>query len=128
MSEVKTEIKTISLEELKSRLEAPNAPVLVNVLTEEYFTKKNGARIPGSLWIPLDEVGDKFPKMFNKDREIVVYCGGLQCPQSRMAAEKLVNLGFTHVKAFEGGLEEWSKAGNPLETKDNSQSSSSCCG
>lgn len=42
-----------------------------------------------------------------KNGEIVVYCGGPKCPQSRMAAEKLVKFGYINVHAYEGGLEEW---------------------
>jgi rhodanese-related sulfurtransferase len=40
-----------------------------------------------------------------QDGEIVVYCGGLTCPQGRMAAEKLAKLGYENVRADEGGLE-----------------------
>ena len=50
-----------------------------------------------------------------KDAEIVVYCGGPKCPQSRMAAEKLVKLGYENVRAYEGGLEEWKAAGFAVE-------------
>ncbi len=50
-----------------------------------------------------------------KDAEIVVYCGGPKCPQSRMAAEKLAKLGFENVRAYEGGLEEWKAAGFAVE-------------
>jgi rhodanese-related sulfurtransferase len=46
-----------------------------------------------------------------KSAGIVVYCGGLKCPQSRMAAEKLLKLGYENLRAYEGGLEEWKAAG-----------------
>ena len=35
--------------------------------------------------------------------------------QSRMAAEKLVKLGYENVRAYEGGLEEWKLAGLAVE-------------
>jgi rhodanese-related sulfurtransferase len=50
-----------------------------------------------------------------KNQEIVVYCGGPKCPQSRMAAEKLGKLGYGNVRAYEGGLEEWKGAGYAVE-------------
>ena len=50
-----------------------------------------------------------------KNTEIVVYCGGPKCPQSRMAAEKLIKLGYENVRAYEGGLEEWKGAGFAVE-------------
>ena len=34
---------------------------------------------------------------------------------SRMAAEKLITLGYTNVKAYEGGIEEWKEAGHEIE-------------
>ncbi len=53
----------------------------------------------------------KAPK---KDEPIVTYCGGVNCPSSKQAAEKLASLGYTNVLAFEGGLQEWTEAGYPL--------------
>jgi rhodanese-related sulfurtransferase len=50
-----------------------------------------------------------------RNTEIVVYCGGPKCPQSRIAAEKLVRLGYENVRAYEGGLEEWKAAGFAVE-------------
>jgi rhodanese-related sulfurtransferase len=50
-----------------------------------------------------------------KNTEIVVYCGGPKCSQSRMAAEKLVKLGYENVRAYEGGLEKWNAAGMSVE-------------
>jgi rhodanese-related sulfurtransferase len=33
-----------------------------------------------------------------------------------MAAQKLTDLGFTNVRAYEGGLEDWKNAGHSIET------------
>jgi rhodanese-related sulfurtransferase len=49
-----------------------------------------------------------------RDAEIITYCGGPKCPQSMLAAQKLVELGYTNVKAYEGGLEEWKAAGHEV--------------
>ena len=45
----------------------------------------------------------------------MTYCAGPSCTASRDAAEKLVTLGFTRVSRYEGGLEDWAKAGLPFE-------------
>lgn len=84
-----------------------------NVFTDEYF---HGEMIPGSHRVPLDLVGryvahNRVPK----GAEIIVYCAGPECPMSRMAAEKLRKLGFTNVKAYEGGVQEWVGVGHELE-------------
>ena len=84
-----------------------------NVLTDEWF---KGENIFGSRRVPLDKVGNEVRSTNSpKSAEIVVYCGGPKCPQSRMAAEKLVKLGYENVRAYEGGLEEWKSAGLPVE-------------
>ena len=75
--------------------------------------------------MPLDKIGSEVRAMnLPKNAEIVVYCGGPKCPQSRMAAEKLVKLGYEDVRVYEGGLEEWKAAALTIE-KCNLQHSSS---
>ena len=107
------EVKTISTEKLRQRLDQDNSLHLWNVLTDGYFT---GEMIPGSRRVPLDTIGHEVSEgNASKDEEIIVYCGGPKCPQSLQAAQKLMNLGYTNVKAYEGGLEEWKNAGNKIE-------------
>ena len=107
------EVKTISTEKLQQRLEHGNSPHLWNVLTDGYF---KGEMISGSQRVPLDTIGREVPETNSlKEEEIIVYCGGPNCPQSLQAAQKLMDLGYTNVKAYEGGLEEWKKAGNKIE-------------
>jgi rhodanese-related sulfurtransferase len=58
--------------------------------------------------VPLDVVV-KTAKTegIGRDAEIVVYCAGPGCPQSVLAAEKLATVGYTNVRVYEGGLQEW---------------------
>jgi rhodanese-related sulfurtransferase len=87
--------------------------VLSNVLADEWF---EGENISGSRRVPLDKIGTEVrASNLPKNAEIVVYCGGPKCPQSRMAAEKLVKLGYEDVRAHEGRLEEWKAAGLTVE-------------
>jgi rhodanese-related sulfurtransferase len=72
--------------------------------------------IPGSRRVPVDTLGREVAEAQSaKDDEIIVYCGGPTCPQSLQAAKKLTDLGYTNVRAYEGGLEEWKNAGNKIE-------------
>ena len=103
--------KVISRDELKSKLDKKEKLVLWNTLSTEYY--KAEANIPGSKWVPVDKVADEAKKL-DKNVPVVTYCGGVKCPASKQAAEKLVSLGFADVSAFEGGLQEWSEAGLPL--------------
>ena len=106
-------VKTISTTELDARLRENTRLEFWNVLTDEYF---NGELIPGSRRVPLDRVGREVSESgLAKDAEVVVYCAGPHCPQSGTAAEKLQALGYTNVRAYEGGLEEWKGLGRGSE-------------
>ncbi|HEX8722753.1 MAG TPA: rhodanese-like domain-containing protein [Pyrinomonadaceae bacterium] len=107
------EVRTITTEELEGRLRAGAGLEFWNVLTDEYF---HGEMIPGSRRVPLDRVGrEAHAAGLAGDAEVVVYCAGPECPQSRLAAEKLRALGYTNVRAYEGGLEEWKGSGRSVE-------------
>ena len=107
------DIQIITTEDLKRRLDQGGDFHFWNVLTDEYF---HGELIPGSRRVPLDRIGrDASTNHVPKNAEVVVYCAGPKCPQSRMAAEKLQTLGYTNVRAYEGGIEEWKEAGHEIE-------------
>ena len=107
------EVKTITTEELSARLAQGGELQFWNVLTDEYF---HGEMLPGSRRVPLDRVGREAAETgLAKDAEVVVYCAGPKCPQSRMAAEKLQTLGYTNVRAYEGGIEEWKESGRKVQ-------------
>ena len=108
-----TQVRTIARNELKRMLDRGGDFHLWNVLTDDYF---HGEMIPGSHRVPLDEVGRHVARSHvPKDAEIIVYCAGPRCPMSGMAAEQLRKLGYTHVRAYEGGIEEWVEAGYEIE-------------
>jgi rhodanese-related sulfurtransferase len=109
-----TDIRTLTTDELQQRLDQPRRGLQFwNVLTDDYF---KGELIPGSRRVPLDTVGREVAQGgIARDAEIIVYCSGPSCPQSGAAAEKLVKLGFTNVRQYEGGLEHWKGAGLPVE-------------
>jgi rhodanese-related sulfurtransferase len=107
------QVKTVSTGELRGLLSSKRPIQFWNVLTDEYF---GGENIAGSRRVPLDKVGSEVRSTnLPKSTGIVVYCGGPKCPMSRLAAEKLIKLGYDSVRAYEGGLEEWMAAGLPIE-------------
>jgi rhodanese-related sulfurtransferase len=111
-----SEIRSLTTEELERRLRLGGRLEFWNVVTDPYFKHE---MIPGSRRVRLNDVGREVAAAkLPKDREIVVYCGGPTCSQSRLAAEKLETLGFTRVSAYEGGLEAWKEAGQPVEYVD----------
>ena len=106
------DVRSLSTDELSQRLAAGNSPQLWNVLTSQYFT---GELIPGSRRMPLDTIGRE-PIDVPKDAEIITYCGGLHCPQSAQAAQRLIELGYTNVRTYKEGLDGWKAAGHSVET------------
>jgi len=70
--------------------------------------------IPGTdLFIPynaIDQNKEKLPRQ--KDAKIVVYCETGY--MSGIAAEKLVDMRYTNVLVFRGGMREWERSGRPL--------------
>ena len=104
---------TVTIDQLTRDLETGAIAELWNALTDDYFT---GEMIPGSRRVPVDRVGREISATsLAKDTAIVVYCSGPSCPNSRQAGDKLVALGFTNVRVFEGGLEAWKAAGRSVE-------------
>jgi rhodanese-related sulfurtransferase len=108
-----TQVRTIAKNELKWMLDHGGDFHLWNVLTDDYF---HGEMIPGSHRVPLDQLGRHVARSrVPKDAEIIVYCAGPRCPMSGTAAEELRKLGYTNVRAYEGGIEEWVEAGYEIE-------------
>jgi len=78
------------------------------------FKKFLGSTIPGSINIPdtkMAELEGRFP--IDKTTPIITFCGGYNCHKSHAVAERLVELGYTNVKVYAGGLPAWKKAGKP---------------
>jgi len=104
------EARIITLDELTADQAEGRVAEFWNVLTDDYYT---GELIPLSRRVPLDRVGREASAL-PKDTDVVVYCSGTDCPQSKAAGEKLAALGFTNARVFEGGLEAWKEAGRPV--------------
>lgn len=99
---------TISKDELQDMLnDVARDIVLIDVLKNDAFREQH---IPMSINIPADQ--PQFVQMVTavsggKDREIVVYSGGLNCTVANHAARKLQEAGFERVYNFQGGNAQW---------------------
>jgi rhodanese-related sulfurtransferase len=51
----------------------------------------------------------------SKEKLLVIYCDGAECNSSIELAVKLMELGFTNVKVFFGGWQEWNSDKLPIE-------------
>lgn len=93
---------TITPEEAKKRLDADSDVILLDVRTQEEY---DGGHIPGAVCFPNEDILPELPLPFEKDAEILVYCRSGR--RSAEAAEKLAEMGYTHVADF-GGIQNWS--------------------
>ena len=107
-------VVTIDRAELKAKLDRGEALTLVEALPEPYYRK---AHLPGALNLPHDEVDELAPALLpDKATEIVVYCANLPCPNSEIAAQRLIELGYANVREYAEGKQDWIDAGFPVES------------
>jgi rhodanese-related sulfurtransferase len=74
----------------------------------------NKYRIKGSTTIPYIEVINRRDELRPFD-EIIIYCKHKDCVASKKVALGLQLLNIPNVKVFEGGIDEWTASGLPLE-------------
>jgi rhodanese-related sulfurtransferase/polyisoprenoid-binding protein YceI len=108
-------MNTIPRAGLKELLERDETLALIDVTPPEYF---RAAHLPGATNCCvfdvtfLDQVAASVP---DKADPIVVYSSSTHSLASSTAAEKLERAGYTHVRNYRGGLEDWEAAGLPVE-------------
>jgi rhodanese-related sulfurtransferase len=103
------EMKLISSTELKDKLDRGDDFKLVMTFHEGAFRAKH---IPGSINVYSEESAKG---VIEPSDEIVIYCVNEGCVASITTYRRLSEHGFTNVRRFAGGLEEWEEMGFPLE-------------
>lgn len=112
LSEVKSSVRTLSLEELKRRLDAREPFTLVDVREKD---EVRAGFIPGAVSIPrgfLEMQAEQ--RLPDKGAKLVVYCAG--GVRSAFAAKALTELGYTDVESANPGFSRWKDLGYPVET------------
>ena len=92
----------ITAEEAKEIMDSEEGYIILDVRTQEEY---NQGHIPGAIVISHEEIAEKAEEVLtNKDQLILVYCRSGR--RSKIAAEALVELGYTNIKEF-GGIIDW---------------------
>jgi rhodanese-related sulfurtransferase len=86
---------------------------LIDVRPDDEY---RAAHIPGSLSIPLKQLGDHLATL-PRDREIVAYCRGPYCVLAVEAVELLRRHGFTALR-MEESVHDWQAAGRALVSEN----------
>ena len=69
------------------------------------------------LYIPYDQVGGRAAELpADKSTKLVVYCRSGH--ESAIAAQTLIDLGYTNIDNLDGGMNAWTASGRQLVTVD----------
>jgi rhodanese-related sulfurtransferase len=106
---VRPQIKECSIHDLKTLLDSPLPPVVIDVREESEFA---AGHLPGakhlSKGIMERDVETVIPDPSTK---IYLYCGGGF--RSALTADSLQKMGYTNVVSVDGGWRAWTEAGYP---------------
>lgn len=104
---------TISRDELKTMLDGGFAVTVVEVLPERVYRQ---GHLPSAINVPLlamkHQAGEMLP---DKNAQIVLYCLTPKCITAMRAVHLLRSMGYTNVREYAGGKEDWRAAGYPIE-------------
>jgi rhodanese-related sulfurtransferase len=97
-------MKTITAEELKSKLDANEKPVLLDVREAwEYET----CHIEGSINISMSNVQQMLDELKPDDETVVICHHGMR---SFQVASYLEGSGYSNIANLEGGVDAWAKS------------------
>lgn len=92
----------ITAEEAKQIMDTEEGYIILDVRTQEEYDQ---GHIPGAILIPNTEIEARAEEELpDKDQLILVYCRSGR--RSKLAAEILVELGYTNIQEF-GGIIDW---------------------
>ena len=92
----------ITAEEAKQIMDSQEGYIILDVRTQEEYDQ---GHIPGAIVISHEEIAEKAEEVLaDKNQLILVYCRSGR--RSKLAAEALVELGYTNIKEF-GGIIDW---------------------
>ena len=92
----------ITAEEAKQIMDSEEGYIILDVRTQEEYDE---GHISGAIVISHEEITEKAEEVLtDKDQLILVYCRSGR--RSKIAAEALMELGYTNIKEF-GGIINW---------------------
>ena len=84
-------------------LDQKKGMTLLDVSTDKEHER---GHIPGSVHVPLSDIGDKIKKL-KKDKELVVYCQNGN--RSIWAIKRLMGMGYKNCTNLKGGYNAWKR-------------------
>ena len=92
----------ITAEEAKHIMDTEEGYIILDVRAQDEYDQ---GHIPGAIVIPHTEIETRAEEeLTDKDQQILVYCRSGR--RSKLAADVLLELGYTNIKEF-GGILDW---------------------
>lgn len=101
----------ITRDELLERIDDKSDFILVDTVGNYHGNKY---KIKGAITIPYPAVIDRRKELLSF-KEIIIYCKHKECRASKKVALGLKLLNVENVKVYEGGIDEWTENGLPIE-------------
>jgi rhodanese-related sulfurtransferase len=99
--------------ELEALVEAGSV-VVVDALPPSYYDQQH---LPGAVNLVESDVDARAADLLpDKTAAIVTYCSNAACGNSQAVAARLQRLGYTAVRKYREGIQDWVEAGNATES------------
>ena len=103
---------TIERDELRQAIEAGAVTVVETLRTEHYAQ----GHLPGAIHVHHEAAADRIAELLgDRHAAIVTYCSNAACRNSEALAARLAAMGYTNVRRYVAGKQDWTEAGLPLE-------------
>lgn len=104
---------TIARSDLQALLSTGDV-IVIDALPASYYDQ---IHLPGAVNLAEGDVAELAPTLLpDKDATIVTYCSNEACGNSQAVAHHLERLGYTNVRKYREGIQDWVAAGNPTES------------
>jgi len=110
IADAKRRIREVSVQEVMGGLDAPGAPVLLDVREPN---ETNLGRLPGAIVLPRGHLETKIEALVPRDAAVVIYCASGN--RSALAADTLREMGYINATSLAGGWNGWIGADGPVE-------------
>jgi rhodanese-related sulfurtransferase len=115
VNDSKSRIREVTVDETRERMQSGNGVRLIDVREDNEWEAAHaaGAEHLGKGIIERD-IEATVP---DKATEVILYCGGGY--RSALAADVLLQMGYTNVSSMAGGWKAWKESGAPIEVDRN---------
>jgi rhodanese-related sulfurtransferase len=100
--------KLVSRTELQALMES-GVVTVIDALPESYYDQQH---LPGAINLVEADVETRAESMLpDKAATIVTYCSNQACGNSQAVANRLQKLGYSDVRKYADGIQDWTEAG-----------------